>query len=190
MSLTFDPERHEYRLDGVVIPHVTGLLAGLYSLDMVPPAVLDQARQRGVAVHKMVELWANNDLDESTLPEWIRPVFDQWLKFVAETDLKVIASERRVYHKSYRYAGTLDLRCTMRAYKGEGIIDIKRSFMAGHAIRLQTAAYAEADGGVSWRGALKLKEGDPYRFEPHEDRRDFSDFLVCLRYHQIKEQMQ
>jgi hypothetical protein len=127
----------------------------------------------------------------------MRPILAQWLKFREDTGFSVLATERRVYHPQYGYAGTLDLRGFMRnhpKYRGPGILDIKRSFMAGGVTGLQTAAYAEADdaGGewdtpVAWRGALKLNENGPYRFEPFEKKSDFSEFLVCLTYQRLKE---
>lgn len=194
-ALVFNAERHEYTYNGVRVSHVTGALSGLTSYAMIPQAQLETARQKGVAVHKMVELWARDDLDEDTLPEWMRPVLDKWLQFVSESGLQVLAAESRVYHKTYRYAGTLDLLCTMRAYAGAGIIDIKRSFFAGRAIGLQTAAYAAAynsqqskeDDLMLWRGALRLHENAPYRFELHENNSDFQNFLVCLNYYRLQE---
>ena len=41
-DLSFDPVRHEYRMQGQVIPSVTQVLADLHRFDMVPAAVLQQ----------------------------------------------------------------------------------------------------------------------------------------------------
>jgi hypothetical protein len=154
------------------------------------------ARQKGVAVHKLVELWSAGNLDEETLPEWMRPVLAEWLKFVDETGFVVVKSEWKLYHPIYKYAGTPDIRGYMRhhpKFKGHGILDLKRSFMAGRVIGLQVAAYEEAENAanehgerITWRGALKLHENGPMRFMPLEDKNDFSKFLVCLTYHRIK----
>jgi len=195
--LAFDEAKHEYRWDSAVVPHVTGIIAPFVNYSMVPRDTLELARQKGQHVHRMVELHAQGKLDEDALPDWMRPILAQWLKFVADTGFIVLASERRVYHEAYQYAGTLDLRGFMRnhpKYRGPGILDIKRSFMAGGVTGLQTAAYAEADDAgrewdtpVAWRGALKLNENGPYRFEPFEKKSDFSEFLVCLTYQRLKE---
>lgn len=198
--LTFDEPKHEYRWNGAVVPHVTGVIAPFVNYSMVPRDTLELARQKGQHVHHMVELHAQGKLDEDALPDWMRPILAQWLKFVADTGFIVLATERRVYHPQYQYAGTLDLRGIMRnhaKYRGHGILDIKRSFMAGPITGLQTAAYAEADDlnpnppgwheRVAWRGALKLNENGPYRFEPFEKKSDFSEFLVCLTYARLQE---
>lgn len=184
--LTFDESSHTYRWDGVLVPNVTRVLSPLTSYDMVKPDVLETARQKGVAVHRMVELWAKDDLDESALPEWMRPVLVQWLRFFNDTGICIIASEKKVYHPIYKYAGTFDLRVTMRNVDGHGLIDLKRSFLAGDAIGLQLAGYQEAENvdkaqpPIRWRGALKLREDGPYRYQPFADPTDFNIFLSAL----------
>lgn len=195
--LTFDETKHEYQWDGEIVPNVTRVLAPLTDYSMVPPATLDLARQRGVAVHRMVELDANGDLDEVALPEWMRPVLAYWREFVAMTDFKILASERRVYHQ-FGFAGTLDLRATMRGRPGQGIVDIKRSFMGGRVIGLQTAAYAAADDWgikkkadcIQWRAALRLREDSPPRLQHYEDKNDFNVFLAALTMHNWKRKNQ
>lgn len=188
--LTFDESSHTYRWHGSPVPNVTRVLGPLTDYGMVKPEVLETARQKGVAVHKMVELWAKDDLEVSTLPEWMQPVLVQWLKFVEDTGLVVLASEKKVFHPMLAYAGTFDLRVTMRSKSGQGIVDIKRSFLAGDVIGLQTAAYAEAenvcnpqtvrDNRIAWRGALKLREDGSYRYQPYADPSDFSVFTTAL----------
>lgn len=194
--LTFEPTSHTYTWEGKTVPNVTRVLGPLTDYSMVKPEDLENARQKGVAVHKMVELWAKNDLAQ--LPAWMEPVLAQWEKFVSDTNLTVIESERKVYHKLYGYAGTFDLRVTMPRYKGHGVIDIKRSFMAGAAIGLQLAAYQEArnsegytrDTRIQWRGALKLREDGSYRYEPFEDSNDFNVFMAALTMHNWKRKLQ
>lgn len=196
--LTFEEKDHRYFWDGKPVPNVTRVLAGLVDYSMVKPSVLDLARQKGQHVHRLVELWANDNLKEDELPEWMRPVLAEWLKFVDETDFVVVKSEWKLYHPFYKYAGTPDIRGYMRhhpKFKGHGILDLKRSFMAGRATHFQTAAYEHAENAanedgeqITWRGALKLHEDGPMRFLPHEDKNDFSKFLVCLTYFRIKEE--
>lgn len=193
--LTFDEPSHTYCWDGNRVPHVTGVLAPLTDYSMVPPATLELARQKGVAVHKMCEQWAKGELDYGKLPEWMFPVLDWWLQFVNDTGFVFIASERKVFHPMYRYAGTLDFRCLLPKTKlqGEGILDVKRSFMAGGAIGLQTAAYGAADdtqaprsNRINWRAALRLREDAPPRLQIYEDRNDFNVFLAALTLHNWK----
>ncbi len=187
--LTYDDDKHEYRYAGAVVEHVTGALAGLTSYEAIGPERLRIACDKGRAVHKMVELHCKGDLDEDRLPEWLKPVLEEWLRFCSETGFSVVASEERVYHAKYKYAGTLDLRGTMNGQTGVGVVDLKRSFLAGKAIGFQTAAYAEAAGGCKWRGALKLNENGRYRFEPHTNKNDFQDFLTCLAYRRLQQRL-
>lgn len=195
LVLTFNEAEHRYFWNGKPVPNVTRVLAPLTDYSMVSADTLELARQKGVAVHKMVELWAKGALDVDTLPDWMKPVYAHWLKFVDDTGFEVIASERRVYHPIYRYAGTLDLRGRMTRSKlrGEGILDVKRSFMAGDVIGLQTVAYEAADEAsnkcerTQWRAALRLREDGPYRLETYDDKSDFNVFLSLLTIHNWKE---
>jgi hypothetical protein len=185
--LTFNEERHEYHHNGVPVPNVTRILSPLMDYSMVPADKLEIARQKGTHVHRMVELWATGDLVEETLPDWMKPVFAQWLKFVADTGFELFASENRVFHNTYRYAGTLDLYGKMHRNKYPCYIDIKRSFLAGPSIGLQLAAYQEAHGDkLAARFALKLNENGPYRLESFEDKADFGVFLSLLTIHNWK----
>lgn len=199
--LTFDEAAHRYYWNGAPVPNVTGIIAPLTSYAMVPADALELARQKGTHVHKMVELWAAGDLDEAALPDWMRPVYEWWLKFVADSGIEIIASERKVYHPAYRYAGTLDLKCRLRGFSGIGIVDVKRSFLAGGAIGLQTAAYQEAENHgvklradrVHWRAALRLREDAPYRLINDRDdpdvfgKDDFQVFAAQLILNRWKE---
>ena len=190
-QLIFNAADHTYWLGGKPIPNVTRILAPLVDYSMVRPEVLELARQKGQAVHAMADLWAKNDLAEDKLPEWMKPVLAEWLKFVDDTGLKVVASEKKVYHPIYGYAGAFDARATMRGMLGHGMLDLKRSFMAGKVTGLQTAAYAEAENAegytrdtrVRWRAALKLREDGPYRLEIFDDANDFSVFLAALKHY-------
>lgn len=193
--LTFDPAAHEYRWNGAVIPHVTGIIAHLTSYDRVPPDVLERARQQGQAVHKMVELDCKDDLDIDTLPAWLRGHHDAWNRFKGETGFKPWASEQYLYHPRMGYAGTLDLAGNMPKLAGSkpAIIDVKRSFFAGPAIGLQTAAYLDAwnanfpEHKLAQRYALRLDANGKYRLELYEDRDDHAAFLACLQQLRWKE---
>ncbi len=199
-DLHFDEATHTYTIGTRVIPNVTRVLSGLVDYSKIPPDTLELARQRGVAVHKMVELDAKGILDEPSLPEWMKPVLARWRQFVADTGFRGMASEHRVHHRQYGYAGTLDLA----GFFGDQMvfIDIKRSLLAGPVIGMQLAAYQEAfesqcgdvesslQAGSAKRYALRLNENGPYRLEPYPRKSDFTDFLTCLAYYRLKEQTQ
>lgn len=195
--LTFDPAAHEYRWEGAVVPHVTGIIAPLTNYDRIPRDALERARQQGQAVHKMVELHMENDLDEAKLPAWMTGHYAALLRFIDETGFTCWASERYVFHERLGYAGTLDLAGLLpkvRTSKKAAIIDVKRSFYAGPAIGLQTAGYADAwnteapaASKVHERYALRLDANGTYRLEPFEDRDDHAAFLACLQQLRWKE---
>ena len=190
-AIDYDDSTHTYTVAGRVVPHVTAILSRMTNYSDIPKAKLEIARQKGVAVHRMVELDVAGDLDEDGLPEWLRPVLEQWRKFCTDTGAVVFASERRVYHPTYQYAGTLDLEVEMRGKRA--IVDIKRSLLAGRVIGMQLAAYELASRPPgkqpARRFALRLHENGPYRLEPFADSRDYNDFVVCLAYHKLKQRV-
>ena len=186
-ELEFHEEEHIYSLNGKIVTNVTRVLSPLVSFHMVDPVKLENARRKGVAVHKMVELWCQDDLDEASLPEWMVPVLDQWKLFVEMTKFRVLESESRVYHKVFGYAGTLDLFGIINE-KDHAIIDLKRSFAAGDVIGYQTAAYAEAhENKKCKRFALKLREDGHFKLKEYKDKNDFTHFLTCLNWHRLQE---
>ncbi len=192
MLLEFEPTAHIYRWAGRVVPHVTGVLDGLTDYSRVKPHHMQAARDKGNAVHKLVEFSAQGR--SCDIPEWMEPVAVYWTRFVQDTGFAFIASEQRVYHPIYCYAGTLDLVCELPRTNlpGAGVLDVKRSFMGGATIGYQTAAYQhayEASTGVkiNWRAALRLREDSAYRLATYSDKGDFSKFLTCLAYARLKE---
>lgn len=195
--LEFIESSHTYLWDGIPVPNVTSIIADLTDLSRVPAVALEIARQEGVGMHKMVELYSKGELDEVALPEWLQPRLAAYKKFEAETGFQVCASEHKVYHPTLRYAGTLDLAGLMRLPKQKrdvfSNIDVKRSFFAGRAIGVQTAAYAEAwnrsglEPKIERRFALQLRADGSYRLEEFADQSDFSVFLACLTLHNYRE---
>jgi hypothetical protein len=188
-GLEFNEAEHTYKFQGRLVESVTTVLKPLTSYHMIHPVKLEEARQRGNAVHKMVELWCKDDLDEKSLPLWMIPALEQWKSFVKYTKFKVISSEMRVYHPQFKYAGTLDLYGCMNE-KDNAIVDIKRSFGAGGVIGYQLAAYKEAhtNGDTKCkRFALRLREDGAFKLLEYKDHLDFTHFLTCLNMHRLKE---
>lgn len=194
--LTFEPAAHHYFWNGRRVPNVTSIIGHLTDYSRIPPDKLEIARQKGVAVHKMVELDAQGR--EFDLPEWMQPAFEQWRKFKAEVGFRLIDSEKKVYHPVYGYAGTLDLYAELTHAAVLAFIDVKRSFLAGTVIGVQLAAYKEAHiaqegdkaAKKAKRYALRLNENTPYRVEQYPDESQFQDFLTCLAHLRVKEKYQ
>jgi len=193
--LTFVEETHTYYWNGEPVPNVTRIIAPLTDYSRIPPAVLEKARQEGVAVHKMVELDCKGDLDVETLPEWMHPHYTAWLRFKEESGFECWKAEEKMYHPVYGYAGTADLfgpLPKLKGIKGAANIDVKRSFFGGPAIGLQTAGYTrmwnDTDGKARERRvadrnrfALQLRNDGTYRLKRFEDAEDFGAFLACLQ---------
>lgn len=199
--LTFDEPSHVYRWNGRVVPNVTRALSMLSDWSNVRHDVLENARREGVDMHRMVELYSRDDLDEETLPEWLQPRLAAYKLFLLQTGFTVDASEARVYHDLMGYAGTADLFGTFERFRigrkelrVTANIDIKRSFVGGISIGLQTAAYSEAWHSMGYarpelRCALQLREDGTYHLRQYNDRADFSKFLHCLQAYRLREEI-
>lgn len=191
--LTFDEQGHQYFYDGKPVVNVTRVLSVLTDYSHIDPEKLRIAQEKGTAVHKTVELWCKGDLDEETLPEWLKPVLAKWIEFVGQTGFKVIESEKMLWHPVFHYAGMCDLFGYMAHYKKHALIDLKRSFFAGQAIGLQLSAYllAYAEENKEARGAeryaLRLNETGPVRLQHFTDGNQPSEFLTLLTAQRIKE---
>ncbi len=190
MSLSFDEAKHEYRWSGAVVPSVTKIIAPLSDFSAIPSGVLEKARQEGKAIHSLVEWFEDGVLDEAGLPEWLQPHLAAWKKFKAESGWETDASEKRLYHKTYGYAGTLDL-CgvapKLKGIKGRGLVDLKRSLYDDPATGVQLAGYAEAENTsmppamrIAWRAGLKLNNDGTYRLQVFKSKADWPTFLACL----------
>lgn len=67
-TLEYFDEMHTYLYDGLMLPSVTQILGVKYRNDYasVPPAVLNNAAQRGTAVHKAIENYNNSGYDDGS----------------------------------------------------------------------------------------------------------------------------
>lgn len=191
MNLTFDADKHEYRLDGSVVPSVTQILAPLYDFDRIPRDVLDRKRQIGVALDALIELDLKDDLDESSVDPSLEGYFRAWRLFRKEKDFKPLETQKRVVSLKYRYAGTPDAW----GYMGNHIalVDWKATYAMHPAVALQTAAYENAchETIAGWlrnprRYGIKFREDGHYILTPYtkpENKNDFGIFLSFLSCH-------
>ena len=189
--LTFDELKHEYRHGGKVVSSVTQILqhAGLIDLSMVKEGVLEYRRVLGTAVHRATELYDQEDLDVDSLDSRIRPYLDAWIKFKADTNIVIKENELRLFHPTYRFAGTLD-RVGMLG-KDRVLIDLKTGLMYP-SYGPQTAAYKSAyehqtKKKIQKRYTVQLKDDGNYRLEPMTNNDDWSVFLACLTLKNFKE---
>lgn len=181
-ALAFDEALHEYRLDGRRLPSVTQVLAPLVDFSMVRKDVLERAQALGTAVHRMTELHDNDDLDEESLSEELRPYLAGWKKFRAECQFEPVTVEHRMSHPVYRYAGTSDRTGVIKGRLA--VLDIKKMMVLGPHIGPQLAAYEklhQSEGlNVLDRFALGLRQDGSYRLQPFTDPLDWQCFLSHL----------
>lgn len=173
--LEFDPEVHQYRVDGRILPSVTQVLeaAGISDKTWVPESALI----RGTHVHRAIELDIASDLDWSTLDESYYPYMEAWEAFQKESGFVIEASEIRVWHRTDLYAGTLDLRG--RFSRSRAIIDIKVNSIPPHT-RIQTAGYDRCLEKKHHRFALQLKDTGRYKLVEFKDPRDYKVWQAAL----------
>lgn len=189
--IQFDEAKHEYRLEGALLPSVTQILEPLVDFSGIPSAVLNRARERGTAVHRACELYLLGDLDEASLDEEIAPYYYQFRRFLRESGFRAHQSEMLVWSERYRYAGTLDLAGDLR--KRLVLIDIKTPITMPRSTGPQTAAYEAAyreREGIDPRKkirrfGLKLRP-EKYELVPFDSERDMSVFLSMLTVHRWK----
>jgi hypothetical protein len=199
--LAFDPAVHEYRLNWIRVPSVTGVLKGSGYIDLsgIPHAVLEAARARGTRVHAALHYLLEDDLDLSTVDEGDRGYLESAQQYLAKHVTRAIRAECRLWSERYQCAGTTDLI----AVHDDGfasIDDFKTGEPSDVAADLQTAAYhgfalemANHDyplwldlmGGntpkiVRRRSIRLFKDGREARETLYHDHRDYARFLNAL----------
>lgn len=189
-GLEFDSSAHTYRYEGRWVPNVTLVTDSLSSYAGVPPDVLKRKAEIGDAVHFATELYDEDDLDFTTLPEEIAGYVNGWVKFRDETGWVTELSEHRVFSKKYQYAGTLD--CIGRFTKLRHIrsrhtvvLDKKTTYDYLPSFGPQIAAYQQAwnesnTPKATRRVAVRLKPDGTYEMYECDDPTDWSVYLSAL----------
>ena len=186
MLINFNEAKHEYSLDGEIIPGVTTIINDLYTPGPDDEA-MEIARDRGTKVHKACELYDLNVLDLEDLDPVLQPYLNAWIQFRSDTGVSIIEIERLVYHPKFRYAGKLD-RVAMLNGK-ISVIDIKSSTVMLKLTGLQLAAYQAAYNAsiagtdlpeATERYGLQLRADGKYRLVPYTDKTEFNVFIGCL----------
>jgi hypothetical protein len=185
--LTFDAATHRYGIDGKPVPSVTQVLSMLDNWENVPRDVLEAARDFGRKVHSACALHNSGELDTESLDPLLLPYLDAWRKFLEESNVTLVASETRVMHHGFGYAGTFDALLERRGHRW--LIDIK-SGAVPVTVGPQLAAYAQALGSKVRRYSVQLRADGTYRCEPYTSSTDWSIFLSCLNVWKWREKHQ
>ena len=182
MSLVFNSENHEYKLDDVKLSSVTQILqgAGLSDFSKVNPDILERAKKFGTSTHLACQLYDENRLDIKSLDIALEPRLESWILFKRDfgiTEFKEI--EKQVYSTKYQYAGCLD-RLTME----DALIEIKTCTTIPKTTGLQLSGYQGAyeeqyKVKIKRRICVQLLDGT-YRLEEYKEKSDFRVFTSCL----------
>lgn len=181
-EIAFSEARHEYRVNGRVVPSVTQVLSLLQDFGAVPAEVLARAAEFGSHVHQAVHLWNERQLDEGALDPALAPYLADWKAFLADTGAEVNQSELRLAHPILGYAGTLD---SIVGMKGKNVLVDVKTGVVPRTVGPQTAAYAELvqvrhkSFRVQRRLCVQLT-GEGYRLHPCNDPADLAVFVSAL----------
>jgi len=186
--LEFDHITHTYAKNGVNLPSVTQLIdtACPDAFYHVPPEVMEKARQRGTAVHKITELHDKGILSEDSIDPDLSPYFDAYKAFLHRMCPVFDRIECIVDSELYKYAGTLDRTGRMQGYAF--IIDIKTCSCESKWTGVQTSAYNKAlnDEIYRKRFGLYLKSTGKYKLVEYANPQDFNIFLSILNIRNFK----
>ena len=182
--LTFDEAAHAYRWNGLLVPSVTQILRPLYDFSAIHPAVLENKRQIGTAVHLTCELIDQGTLDAASISPEIAGYVVAYREFLQAKRPEWAMVEARHYNPSFQYAGTLDRAGDM---DGPALLDVKTGPESA-AIGVQLAAYQKAANlpPNTRRYSLHLRADGTYRLIEHTDRNDWPLFLSLLNLHNWK----
>ncbi len=194
-GLTFDEATHTYRMFGEVIQSVTQILRPLSNFSDVSAAVLEAASDFGTKAHKVCELHDLGTLDMGSVDAPLLPYLNGWKRFCFDHKVDWEGIEERVFHKTLRYAGTLDRRGTLRypatevGQRHAAVVDIKTSAELYPSCGPQLAAYDGAlyedfpYGARGIRIAVQLKADGTYVAKQYKDKTDWPMFasLITMR---------
>jgi tRNA U55 pseudouridine synthase TruB len=150
-----------------------------------PYRINETAKNRGTAVHDIVEAYKN--IDEVVGLEGpykgYAQAFKNWLK---DFDVKVQENEKTVISDKHGYAGTLDMLAVLNGDTLPTLIDVKTGKDLYPEVHLQTSAYKQAlsEQGIKVQGCshLLLMEDGTYKYEQGKDR--LEAFLACKKLYE------
>lgn len=145
-NLEFKEETHQYFRNGLEVPSVTQIISSSNqgALDNIPTSILDNASERGTAVHQAIEFY--NKYKFANISEEYKPYFEAYKNWHNKNGFffTEIKSEIKVYHKIFNYAGTIDMLIT-DTMEEKILVDIKTTNELNMKyVALQLSAYKDA----------------------------------------------
>lgn len=156
----------------------------------------DKAADLGTMIHDWISEFLKAGIAKKPLPKKpinpeMKNAINSFLEWCKQNKVKFLESERRVYSKKYKYAGTLDAIATINGKSA--IIDFKTGNAVYPEMFLQTVAYQsalqeETEKKYSQNIILRLSKEDKEKgIEPFEVLEttdyvnNFKVFLACLK---------
>lgn len=147
-----------------------------------------EAADAGTNVHAYAEAWFKKQPLPELLSDQAKRGVEAFHTWIQSHQIKVLASERRIFSQQYYYAGTCDFVAEIDGVLGVG--DIKTSSGIYPEMRFQTAAYQHAleeekgmKFGVRWIVRFDKKTGE-FESKPFYDfDLDFQGFSSALTLH-------
>lgn len=197
-AFVYDPASHTYTLEGKRIIGLTESLHlnGLYRyLDNVKDDVAEWARERGQGVHLATHYHDKGTLDLTSVHAEVEPYLEAWKDFLKINPFKMVALEKPIYSKRWRFGCTPDrvVECGLGQY---GVLEIKASEYKSPTYAFQTVGQAVAasefyDLNVRRRFVIRLLGSGKYKLEEYrqtEYNQDRDMFFCLLRVAQMKKE--
>lgn len=183
-DLTFDPEKHLYRLKGVRIPSVTQILEICGCIDKT--WYTQEACTRGQYVAKATALLDLGQLDWSTVDDRLMPYLQSWRKFIEGSGIVFEPQdiEREVCNPVFGYAGRFD---RLGLWGGmTTLIDIKTGGQEPwHSLQLNLYAYTISPSPRSLVNVFLSEDG--YKAVKHEHSTHALAFAAVANWRLNKE---
>jgi len=179
-ELTFEEKGHKYFHGGVQIPGVTSLID---SFGLVNHKASKGYLDRGTAIHLMLQLHDENDLDEE-LVIINKPWLDGYKLFLSDTGFKPMRIEAMAHHDNYLIATRIDRDGKMN---GELVLlELKSGAKQqwwGWQLALQQIAVQEE---YKKRFALSLTGDGKYKLHAFHERRWLYEAQAILTVNSIR----
>ena len=161
----------------------------------------DAAADLGTMIHEWIEKYLKAGLSKQPLPKLpinleMKTAIKGFLEWTKENKVKFISSERRIYSKKYKYAGTLDAEAMVNGKLA--IVDFKTSNAFYPEYFLQATAYQQAreeEADKKYNGVYivrfaKNKDTKQPLFEVKKSENfegHLRVFLACLKIYQFQQ---
>lgn len=185
-GFAFDAAEHRYTLDGRGLRGVTSAIRAAGHCGDAVSFYTEAARERGTAVHRMLQLEQDGELDETTVDERIAGYLSAWRAWKNAVRYLPLLTEQAIYCAEPEYAGTLDSAGILNG--ALVVVDIKTGSYPAWA-RLQLTAYMHAMQAARLpivRGLGLCLKGDgtfkvhPYEYSAH-NRAEWTETLRSLK---------